>query len=131
MRRVYSRAPAPPFLGCVPVSIAILWRALGLQALAVALVFAVLVVAPLPQGFFADYGSVTGPGAWALCALVTGRLLRLQATAVVIAAVASGLIAVLIGVLVSHTAGLVLGVLVFGLCCATLGAPGKPARSAL
>ena len=46
------------------------------QAAAVAVLSIALAIA-LPHSFFDDYGWVAGPAAWALCALVTARVLSL------------------------------------------------------
>ena len=47
-------------------------RSLAVQALAVAIVFGVLIALPLGDDFFEDYGMVTGPLAWIACSLVLG-----------------------------------------------------------
>ncbi|MBA3329128.1 MAG: hypothetical protein H0T43_12585 [Solirubrobacterales bacterium] len=52
----------------------VLWRAALLQAVSVAAVAVVLAVA-LPRSFFEDWGWLAGPGAWAACALLVGRVL--------------------------------------------------------
>ena len=46
------------------------------QAAAVAVLSIALAIA-LPHSFFDDYGWIAGPAAWALCALVTARVLSL------------------------------------------------------
>ena len=48
------------------------------QAAAVAVLSIALAIA-LPHSFFDDYGWIAGPAAWALCSLVTARVLGLPA----------------------------------------------------
>ena len=99
-------------------------RAAAVQAAVVALLFALLVALPLREGFFRDYGTVTGPVAWTLAALATAAILRLAAARGLVAALASGLAAAAIGVAVGHTPGLVVGLVLFGVAVAfTRAAP--------
>ena len=93
------------------------FRAAGIQTAAVAIVFAILLVLPLSEDFFEDYGPITGPVAWIACALVTGRILRLPLTLVALAAAAGGVIGALIALASTHLAGLVVAVAVFGAAC--------------
>lgn len=92
-------------------------RSLGVQALAVGLLFAVLVALPLGDGFFEDYGMVTGPVAWIACSLVTARVLSLPAGLVLFAALAGGVAGGLVALAASHTVGLVISLLVFAASC--------------
>jgi hypothetical protein len=92
-------------------------RSLGVQALAVGLLFAVLVALPLGDDFFEDYGMVTGPVAWIGCALVTARVLSLPAGLVLFAALAGGVAGGLVALATSHTVGLVISLLVFAASC--------------
>jgi hypothetical protein len=97
----------------------ILWRAAALQAASVASISMALAIA-LPHSFFEDWGWIAGPGAWALCALITARLLGLPALATLLGAALAGipsLVAVLIG---AHWAGAVVAVAVFAVWCARL-----------
>lgn len=89
--------------------------AAGLQALLVAGIFFLLLALPLPDGFFRDYGSIAGPTAWLVCSFVTGRLIRLPFRRALLAALGSGVVAGLVGLGVHHTAGMVVGVLAFGI----------------
>lgn len=93
-------------------------RSLVVQALAVGIVFAVLVALPLGDDFFEDYGWVTGPVAWLACALVTARVLTLPAGLVLFAALAGGVAGALVALVTSHTVGLVISLLVFAASCA-------------
>ncbi len=97
-----------------------LWRAMAVQLAAVAALFAILLALPLPEGFFRDYGPVTGPVAWIVCALITARVLSLPTRLVLVCALGSGAVAAILGLLVGHTAGLVVAIVVFGLLCAAL-----------
>lgn len=92
-------------------------RALAVQALAVGLLFTLLVALPLGKDFFRDYGFVTGPVAWALCSMVTATVLSLPRGPALFAALAGGAVAAIVGLLGSHGAGLVVALLVFGASC--------------
>jgi hypothetical protein len=92
-------------------------RALGVQALIVGLLFALLVALPLDEDFFRDFGFVTGPAAWALSSLATATVLSLPRGLALFAALAGGVAALIVGLLASHTAGLVVALLVFGASC--------------
>lgn len=103
------------------MELGLLWRSAVLQAALVAAVFGVLVIAPLPDGFFREYGVVTGPIAWVACAAATGTLLRLGWPTTALAALVSGVLAAALGALLSHTLGLVIAVLAFGAVCGLRG----------
>ena len=103
-----------------------LWRAALLQLAAVALLSLALGLA-LPKDFFEDWGWITGPAAWMLCAAFTARVLRLPLGAALLGATLAGLpslLAVAIGV---HWAGAVLAVGLFALWCARLRSAEEPA----
>lgn len=87
----------------------------------VAAIFAVLVALPLSEGFFEDWGMLTGPAAWIVAALATGRLLGLALRVVALAAAASGALAAAVGLGLEHTAGLVVGLAAFGIATGALG----------
>ncbi len=105
------------------MNLALLWRSAALQAALVAVVFAILVIAPLPEGFFRQYGVVTGPVAWIVCAAVTGALLHLGWPTTVLATLVSGALAAALGLLLTHTVGLAFAVLAFGTVCALRNQP--------
>lgn len=92
----------------------LLVRAVFGQLLAVAALFGLLLALPLSEDFFRENGAVIGPLSWLLASLITGRVLSLDGATILRGAVAGGAVAGLIGLLVSHTLGLVLGVVVFG-----------------
>ena len=100
-------------------------RAAGIQAIAIAAFFVLLLALPLPEDFFRDWGALTGPAAWLLCAALTARLLRLPPRKALLAAAGSGVLAALVGVLLNHTLGLVVGIVCFGALCAAEGIPGS------
>jgi hypothetical protein len=114
------------------VDVRVLGRAVVAQGVAVGVLFALLVAAPLSSGFFRDFGWAVGPGAWLVAALVASRWIPLATALVIAAAAVSGLVAGGLSLAVSHAAGMVLGVLAFGLLCGGLAAramrawPGDP-----
>lgn len=96
-----------------------LWRAALLQLLAVA-ALSIALAAALPREFFVDWGWLTGPLSWMLCAAFTARVLGLPIVPALTGAVLAGLpslLAVLVGL---HWAGAVLAVGLFALWCARL-----------
>ena len=101
------------------VDLATLWRAALVQTVAVAVLSVALALA-LPHSFFESWGWVAGPGAWALCAALTARLVRLPVVRALIGAAVAGLpsvVAVLVG---AHWLGAVFGVAIFAAWCARL-----------
>jgi hypothetical protein len=92
-------------------------RSLAVQALAVAIVFGVLIALPLGKDFFEDYGWITGPVAWIACSLVTARVLSVPAGLVLFAALAGGVAGALVALVTSHIVGLVISLLVFAASC--------------
>jgi hypothetical protein len=93
------------------------WRALGVQAAAVAVLFAILALV-FSHDFFEDAGFIVGPLAWIVCSLVTGRVLSLPTGFVLFAALAGGVAGTIVLVVASHWPGLVAGTLVFAASCA-------------
>ena len=94
------------------------WRAAVVQALLVAALFGLLVVLPLPDDFFEDWGIVAGPVAWIACSLITGRILRLPLSLTAFAAAAGGVAGTLVGLVASHYAAFPVAVAVFAASCA-------------
>lgn len=93
-------------------------KALAVQALAIGIVFAILVALPLRDGFFEDYGAITGPVAWIACSFVTAAVLRMPTGYVLFAALAGGVAGVIVSLVTSHTVGLIVSLLVFAASCA-------------
>lgn len=94
------------------------WRSLVVQALVVGALFGLLLLLPLDEDFFKDYGFAIGPLSWAACSLLTARLLSLPAGLALFAALAGGVAGGLVGVVAGHGPGLVVGLLVFAASCA-------------
>ncbi len=117
-----------------PMDLSTLWRACAAQALVVGALFALLVALPLPPELFREFGAFVGPLSWLGCSLVVAQTLRLRVGAAVTAAAVSGLLAVAVNAVAGHTAGMVVGVLAFGVVCALAPAsgsrPGAAARPA-
>lgn len=93
-------------------------RAALVQALLVAALFALLIALPLGDDFFEDWGLVTGPIAWILCAAIAGRILKLPSSLVIFAAAAGGVAGFLVSLVASHSVGLIIAVAVFAASCA-------------
>src|SRR3954454_21579070 len=107
----------------------IAWRAALLQAFLVAALAVVLAIA-LPQSFFEDWGWLTGPGAWLLCAVVTAAVVHLPALRVLVGAALAGLASILFVIVGAHWAGAVVAIVLFALWPARLARePGLPARA--
>jgi hypothetical protein len=95
------------------------WRAALLQALTLGIV-AIALASALDRAFFEDWGWLAGPGAWAACALLVARVLRLPPVGVLLGAALAGLPAI-VGVLTgAHWVGTALGLPIFALWCARL-----------
>jgi hypothetical protein len=94
-------------------------RAAALQAVAVVLISVALAIA-LPKSFFEDWGWLTGPGAWMLCALFTASALALPLGRTLLGAVLAGLPSLLAVVLGVHWLGAVLAIALFALWCSRL-----------
>lgn len=107
-----------------------LWRAAVVQALGVAVLSLALGLV-LPHDFFEDWGWLAGPGAWAVCALITARVVGLPPLPTLAGAALAGLpslLAVIVGV---HWLGAVLAIGLFAVWCARLARDrGLMARAA-
>lgn len=102
-----------------------LWRSALLQLLAVAALSIVLALA-LPHDFFEDWGWLTGPLAWLLCAAFTARILALPLGPTLLGAVLAGLPSLVFVLLGAHWAGAVVAVGLFALWCARLRRRAAP-----
>ena len=107
---------------------AVVWRAAALQTAAVAIVSVALALA-LSHEFFEDWGWLAGPAAWALCAAITARALRLDLARTLLGAAVAGvpsLIAVIVG---AHWLGAAVAIGLFALWCGRFGVArgGDPA----
>ncbi len=101
---------------------AILWRAALAQLLAVAALSLALGLA-LPHSFFEDYGWISGPLAWLLCAAITARVLRLPTGATMLGAFLAGLPSLIFVLIGLHWAGAIVAVALFAVWCARLPRP--------
>jgi hypothetical protein len=111
------------------MDVQVAWRAALIMAVSVALVAVVLALA-LPRSFFESFGWAAGPGAWALCALLVARALRLPAVPVLAGAAVAGVPGLLGVVLDAHWLGPPFGVVLFGLWCGRLATGGGRAAVA-
>ena len=59
-----------------PLNARLFWKALVVQAIVVAIPFAILGLA-LDEDFFEDWGWLIGPVVWLGCSAITGRILAL------------------------------------------------------
>jgi hypothetical protein len=98
---------------------AILWRAALVQLAAVAVLSLALALA-LPHSFFEDYGWISGPLAWIVCAAITARLLRLPTGPTMLGAVLAGLPSLLFVLIGLHWAGAIVAVALFAVWCSRL-----------
>ena len=79
--------------------------AVAVQTLAVVLLSLLLVALPLPEDFFRDFGFVAGPAAWAVCAVLTARILALPVVPVLLVALLAGLVGTAISLVGGHWPG--------------------------
>ncbi len=100
----------------------ILWRAALLQLLAVALLSLALGLA-LPKSFFVDWGFLTGPASWMLCAAFTATVLKLPLVPTLTGAVLVGIPSLLFVLLALHWLGAIVAVGLFAVWCARLEPP--------
>jgi hypothetical protein len=98
---------------------AVLWRAAALQVAAVA-VLSIALALTLPHRFFDDWGWLTGPVAWLVCAALTARLLRLPVGRTLVGATLAGLVSVPAVLLGLHWLGVVVAIGLFAAWCARL-----------
>jgi hypothetical protein len=92
------------------------WKALVVQAVVVAIPFAILGLA-LDGDFFEDWGWLVGPIVWLACSAMTGRILSLPLAYVLFSAVAGGVAGLLVMLATSHLPGLLAALLVFAASC--------------
>jgi hypothetical protein len=97
------------------------WKALVVQAVVVAVPFAILGLA-LSEDVFEDWGWVVGPVVWLACSLVTGRILELPLAYVLFSAVAGGVAGLIVMLAATHWAGMIAALLVFAASCGSYDA---------
>jgi hypothetical protein len=111
------------------VNARLFWKALGVQAAAVAVLFAILVALPFPEDFFEDWGFAAGPVAWLVCSTVSARVLSLPVAYVLFAAVAGGVAGAIVLLATSHWPGMIAALLVFAASCGSYGAGSEQAAA--
>jgi hypothetical protein len=98
------------------VNARLFWKSLVVQAVAVAIPFAILGLA-LDRDFFEDWGWAVGPVVWLACSVVTARVLALPLGYVLFSAMAGGVAGVVVMLAASHLAGMGAALLVFAASC--------------
>jgi hypothetical protein len=100
------------------------WTSLAVQAVVLAIPFAILALT-LEEGFFEDWGWLTGPAVWLACSVVTARILSLPLGYVLFSAVAGGVAGAIVFLVASHWAGMAAGLLVFAASCGSYDAEAE------
>ena len=103
----------------------ILWRVALVQVVAVA-ILSLLLGLLLPHSFFADWGWLTGPLAWLLCAWLTARVVGLPEVPVLLRAILAGIPSVLFVIVGVHWLGALVPVASFAICFCYLPRPLQP-----
>jgi hypothetical protein len=98
------------------VNARLFWKSLAVQAVVVAIPFAVLGLA-LDRAFFEDWGWAVGPVVWLACSVLTARILTLPLGYVLFSALAGGVAGAIVMVAASHLAGMGAALLVFAASC--------------
>jgi hypothetical protein len=98
------------------VNARLFWKSLVVQAVVVAIPFAILGLA-LDRKFFEDWGWAVGPVIWLACSLVTARILTLPVGYVLFSAVAGGVAGAIVMLAATHLAGMGAALLVFAASC--------------
>jgi len=107
----------------------VLWRAALAQAIGVA-VLSIALALTLSHDFFEDWGWLAGPGAWAVCALVTARVVALPLWPTLLGAALAGVPSVLAVIVGVHWLGAALAIVLFALWCGRLARERGRAASA-
>jgi hypothetical protein len=98
------------------VNARLFWKALVVQAVVVAIPFAVLGLA-LDEDFFEDWGWLVGPVVWLASSFVTARILDIPLAYVLFSAVAGGVAGLIVMLATTHWAGMIAALLVFAAAC--------------
>jgi len=98
------------------VNARLFWKSLVVQAMVVAIPFAVLALT-VDESFFEDWGWLTGPLVWLSSAALTARLLALPLGYVLFSALAGGVAGAIVFLVASHWAGMGAALLVFAASC--------------
>jgi hypothetical protein len=102
------------------------WKALIVQALAVAALTGVMIALPLGDDFFEDWGYLTGPAAWLVASFVTARVLSLPLEAVLFSAIAGAVAGLIVLFVASHWPGVIAALLVFAASCGSYDESAEP-----
>ncbi len=100
----------------------ILWRVAVVQLVAVVVVSLALGLL-LPHAFFEDFGWLTGPLAWLLCAWITARVVGLPIEPVLVRALLAGIVSLVFVIVGLHWFGAAVAIAVFAVLCARLPRP--------
>lgn len=106
----------------------ILWRVAIVQLVSVA-VLSLMLGLLLPHEFFEDWGWLTGPAAWLLCAWFTARIVGLDSGAVVLRAAGAGVASLLFVIAGVHWLGVVVAIALFAAWCSRLPRPAAKSRA--
>jgi hypothetical protein len=106
------------------VNARLFWKSLVVQAVAVAIPFAILGLV-LDRDFFEDWGWAVGPVVWLACSVVTARVLALPLGYVLFSAVAGGVAGLLVMLASSHLPGMGAALLVFAASCGSYDADAE------
>jgi hypothetical protein len=98
------------------VNARLFWKSLAVQAILVAIPFAVLALL-LDESFFEDWGWLVGPVVWLACSAGTARLLSLPIGYALFSAVAGGVAGLIVLLVASHLPGVAAALLVFAASC--------------
>jgi hypothetical protein len=98
------------------VNVRLFWKSLVVQAIAVAIPFAILALT-LDESFFEDWGWLTGPVVWLACSAATARVLSLPVGYALFSAVAGGVAGAIVLLVASHLPGMAAALLVFAASC--------------
>jgi hypothetical protein len=98
------------------VNARLFWKSLAVQAVVVAIPFAILGAA-VDRDFFEDWGWAVGPAVWLACSVVTARILSLPLGYVLFSAIAGGVAGALVMLATSHLPGMIAALLVFAASC--------------
>jgi len=98
------------------VNARLFWKALAVQAVVVAIPFAILGLA-LSENFFEDWGWLVGPAVWLACSLITARILDIPRAYVLFSAVAGGVAGLIVMLVTTHWAAMIAALLVFAASC--------------
>jgi hypothetical protein len=100
----------------------ILWRVAAVQVAAV-IVLSLILALLLPQSFFDNFGWISGPLVWLLCAWITARVVGLPTEPVLVRAVLAGISSLLFVLLGLHWLGVAVAIALFAWLCARLPRP--------